>query len=349
MNTCIQTIAWRNNAIRLIDQTRLPRQLRYITVKNIRHLRRAIKTLQVRGAPALGAASALGVYLGLRKSRAKTFLAFYKELDSAARYLARSRPTARNLFWGLARMRNVALQHRSSSIPRIKKLLLEEALRIIEEDRHACRSIGRYGRALIRDKDRILTICNAGILATIDYGTALGVLYKAASDGKRITVFACETRPLLQGARLTAWELKQKGIAVTLLCDNMAGTLMQQGIIDKVIVGADRIAANGDTANKIGTYVLAVLAAEHRIPFYVAAPLATFDPGSASGAGIVIENRPGREVTRLFYKRQIAPAGIDVFNPAFDITPHRLITAFITDKGILKPPYRRSINKILRP
>jgi methylthioribose-1-phosphate isomerase len=346
MKTCMQTISWHNGAVKLIDQSILPRRLRYITVRNVKDLWHAIKTLKVRGAPALGAAAALGVYLGIKDSRAKNFNQFSSELDRVTKYLASSRPTARNLFWGLERMCSIAVRHRASAVPHIKKLLLAQAQLIIEEDRQACRAIGANGARLIKDKDSILTICNAGILATIDYGTALGVLYKAAGEGKNIKVYACETRPVLQGARLTAWELKQNGIDTTLLCDSMAGTLMQQGKIDKVIVGADRIAANGDTANKIGTYTLAVLARAHGIPFYVAAPVTTFDPGIASGKKIVIENRPAQEVTQAFFKKPVAPQGVDVFNPAFDVTPHWLITAIITDRGVIKPPYRSSIKRI---
>ena len=346
MKARMQTISWHNGAVRLIDQSLLPRQLRYITVRNVKDLWHAIKALKVRGAPALGAAAALGVYLGIKDSRAKNFNQLSRELDRVTKYLASSRPTARNLFWGLERMCSIAVRHRTSEVPRLKKLLLAQAKRIIEEDRQACRAIGANGARLIKNKDSILTICNAGILATIDYGTALGVLYTAAGEGKNIKVYACETRPVLQGARLTAWELKQGGIDTTLLCDSMAGTLMRQGKIDKVIVGADRIAANGDTANKIGTYSLAVLARAHGIPFYVAAPVTTFDLGIASGKKIIIENRPAQEVTHAFFRKPIAPQGIKVFNPAFDVTPHRLITAIITDRGVIKPPYASSIKRI---
>lgn len=343
----LRTVEWKNSGIKIIDQTKLPGELKYLHIKDLKSLFRAIKELKVRGAPALGAAATLGVYLGIKDSRAKNFGEFSGELYKAARYIASSRPTARNLFWGIERMCSVALRNKHKPISAIKRLLFKEAQKLIEEDRLTCRRIGRYGAKLIKDKDRILTICNAGILATIDYGTALGVIYKAKQQGKRIKVCACETRPLLQGARLTTWELKKKGIDVTLICDNMAATLMQQGRIDKVIAGADRIAAGGDAANKIGTYNLAVLSHYHKVPFYIAAPHSTFDLTIKTGKDIPIEERKAGEVTELFFKRPITAKGIKVFNPAFDVTPHNLITAIITDKGIIRPPYRKNIAKIL--
>jgi len=344
----IKTIEWKNNSIKIIDQTKLPLKLEYLYIKNIKVLWRAIKELKVRGAPALGAAAALGVYLGIKNSKTNNFTDFSKELDKVSKYIASCRPTARNLFWGIERICSIAVKNRHKSISAIKKLLLKEALRIIAEDRQACRSIGCYGAGLIRNKDTILTICNAGILATIDYGTALGVIYRAKEEGKDLKVFACETRPILQGARLTTWELNKKGVDVTLICDSMAATLMQQGKIDKVIAGADRIAVNGDTANKIGTYNLAVLSRYHGIPFYIAAPTSTFDLKIKSGRDIPIEERKAREVTELFFQRPIAAKGIKVFNPAFDVTPHSLITAIITDRGVIRPPYRKNIRKILK-
>jgi len=343
----LRTIEWKNNSIKIIDQTKLPGELKYMHIKDLKSLFRAIKELKVRGAPALGATAALGVYLGVKNSRAKNFAEFSQELHKAARYIGSSRPTARNLFWGIERMCSVALRNKHKPISAIKRILFTEAQKIIEEDRQACRRIGRYGAKLIKDKDTILTICNAGILATIDYGTALGVIYKAKQEEKRLKVYACETRPLLQGARLTAWELKKKGIDVTLICDNMAATLMQQGKISKVITGADRIAANGDAANKIGTYNLAVLSHYHRIPFYIAAPSSTFHLKIKSGKEIPIEERKAQEITELFFKRPITAKGIKVFNPAFDVSPHNLITAIITDKGIIRPPYIRNIRKTI--
>ncbi len=344
----IRTIEWRKNAVKIIDQTKLPAKLKYLYIRDLKTLWQAIKELKVRGAPALGAAAALGVYLGVKDLKVEAYAEFKKELDKVAKYLASSRPTARNLFWGIERMCAVAVSNMDQPIPGIKRLLFREAQEIIEEDRRACRRIGVYGAGLIKDNDTILTVCNAGILATIDYGTALGVIYRAKEEGKSLKVYACETRPLLQGARLTAWELKRNGIDVTLNSDNMAATLMQQGKINLVIAGADRIAANADTANKVGTYSLAVLSAYHKIPFYIAAPVSTFDLKLKTGREIPIEERDGKEITELFFKKPITAKGVKVFNPAFDVTPHNLITAIITDKGIIRPPYRESIAKILR-
>lgn len=343
----LRTIEWKGQAIKIIDQTKLPLKLEYIYVRDLKTLWQAIKALKVRGAPALGAAAGLGAYLGIKNSKAKSFGEFTRELDRAAKYLASSRPTARNLFWGLERICRVVAMNKDKPVYVIKKIILREAENIIEEDRITCRSIGRQGAKLIKSGDTVLTVCNAGILATIDYGTALGVIYRAKQEGKRIKVFACETRPLLQGARLTTWELNRNGINVTLLCDNMAATLMQQGKINKVIAGADRIVANGDTANKVGTYSLAILAHYHRIPFYIAAPASTFDLKIKSGEGIPIEQREAKEVTELFFKHPIAPKNIKVFNPAFDVTPHQLISAIITEKGIIRPPYIKNILRLL--
>ncbi|MFH0935447.1 MAG: S-methyl-5-thioribose-1-phosphate isomerase [Candidatus Omnitrophota bacterium] len=345
----IKTIEWKKDGIKLIDQTRLPGKLEYLYVRDLKALWQAIKVLKVRGAPALGAAAALGVYLGIKDSRAKNFAQFGRELDRVAKYLASSRPTARNLFWGLERMCSAAVKNKDKSISRIKELLFKEAEEVIEEDRIICRRIGDYGAKLFKSGDNILTVCNAGILATIDYGTALGVIYRAKEAGKRLKVYACETRPLLQGARLTTWELKQSGIDVTLICDNMAGTLMKQGRIDRVIAGADRIAANGDTVNKIGTYSLAVLSRYHKIPFYIAAPSSTFDLKIKSGQGILIEQRNGKEVSELFFKRPIVARGVKIYNPAFDVTGAGLITAIITERGIIRPPYLRNIKRIISP
>jgi methylthioribose-1-phosphate isomerase len=343
----IRTIKWEKNAIKIIDQSKLPLKLEYIYINDLNSLYRAIKGMRIRGAPALGAAAALGVYLGIKNSKAKNWLDFNKEVVKAARFIGSSRPTARNLFWALERMISFTRENKDKSISRLKELLFKEAKKIIEEDRTSSRKIGYYGAKLIQNNDNILTICNAGMLATIDYGTALGVIYSAREQSKTVKAYCCETRPMLQGARLTAWELKKKGIDVTLICDSMAATLMAQGKIEKVITGADRIAANGDAANKIGTYNLAVLAHFHKIPFYIAAPASTFDLSIKSGKGIPIESRDRREVTELFFKRPIAAKNIKVFNPAFDVTPHDLITAIITDRGIIKPPYLRNINKIL--
>lgn len=344
MNIC--TICWEKDSIKIIDQTKLPAKLEYLYISDLRILWRAIKELKVRGAPALGAASALGIYLAVKDSKARDFKSFMRQLERAAAYIGSSRPTARNLFWGIERMRAAVEKNKNNPISKLKKILFKEAQDIINEDRYACRKIGSFGARLINAGDTILTICNAGILATIDYGTALGVIYRAAcEEKKKIKVFSCETRPLLQGARLTTWELHAKGVDVTLICDNMAATLMQQGKIDKVIAGADRIASNGDTANKIGTYSLAVLAKYHKIPFYIAAPSSTFDLSIESGKDIPIEERSSKEISELFFKRSVVAKGVKVYNPAFDVTPHSLITAIITERGILKPPYLKSIRQ----
>lgn len=344
----IQTIKWEKNAVKLIDQTRLPEKLVYIYARDALAMFKAIKTLQIRGAPALGAAAALGVYLGIKDSKAKNFSLFAKDLDKVSKFIASSRPTARNLFWAIERIGRVAVKNKNKEVPVIKQLIIKEAQAIMAEDKIMCRRIGYFGNALIKRNDIVLTLCNAGILATIDYGTALGVIYRAKEEGKNVKVYSCETRPILQGARLTTWELKQKGVPVTMICDNMAATLMQQKRINKVIVGADRIAANGDTANKIGTYNLAVLARFHKIPFYVAAPTSTFDTAIKSGKDIPIEERDSKELTELYFKKPIAAKGINFYNPAFDVTPHSLITAIITEKGVIRAPFNTNIHQVLK-
>ncbi len=335
----IKTIIWHKDKIRLIDQTKLPLKLEYVNCRNIKSLYLAIKELKVRGAPALGIASSFGLYLGIMDSNAKTYKDFMIELKRVMKYLGSSRPTAINLFYGMQRLLSVVENNRTESIRTLKKLLLDEAFKIMREDQETCRKIAEFGSSLIKEGDSILTVCNAGALATADYGTALGVIYKSKEQGKHIKVYACETRPLLQGARLTTWELQRQKIDVTLLCDNMSASLMKQNKIDKVIVGADRIANNGDAANKIGTYSLAVLAKYHHIPFYIAAPISTFDFSIASGKQIPIEHRDGKEVTELFFKKRIAAFGTKVYNPAFDVTASGLISAIITEKGILKKPF----------
>ncbi|MCM8763058.1 MAG: S-methyl-5-thioribose-1-phosphate isomerase [Candidatus Omnitrophica bacterium] len=348
MKKMIKTIEWKHSAIKIIDQTKLPPKLKYLYIKDLRTLWHAIRRMQIRGAPALGVAAALGVYLGIRDLRTKNFSDFCKELDSVTRYISTARPTARNLFWALERICSIAVTNRYKPIKTIKKLIFREAQKIIDEDKIVCRKIGVFGEKLIKNGSSILTICNTGALATVDYGTALGAIYRAKERGKKIKIYVCETRPLLQGSRLTAWELKKNGIDTILITDNMAATLMQEGKIDLVIAGADRIAANGDSANKIGTYNLAVLATYHKIPFYIAAPTSTFDFNLRSGRDIPIEQRNPKEVTHLFFKQSIAPAGTKVYNPAFDVTPHKLITAIITEKGIITPPYERNIMFRLR-
>ena len=334
----LPTIEWHDGKVRLIDQTLLPNELRYIECENVDEVWEAIKVLRVRGAPAIGIAGALGTVLGIWHSEAKSFSEFSEQLQKVTSYLAASRPTAVNLFWALDRMKAVAGANKDKDIQHLKGILLAEAQKIIDEDKAMCRSIGGNGAELIKDGDTILTHCNAGGLATADYGTALAVIFTAHEQEKQIKVFADETRPLLQGARLTAWELMQAGIDVTLICDNMAAQVMKEGRINCVIVGADRIAANGDTANKIGTYGVAVLAKEHKIPFYVAAPTSTLDLSLATGDIIPIEQRKAEEITEGFGKRT-APQGVKVYNPAFDVTPARLIDAIITEKGIIRPPY----------
>lgn len=345
----LPTIEWDggiNGRIRLIDQTLLPNELKYVYCNDIKSIWHAIKTLMVRGAPAIGIAGAMGVVLGVKEIQAKDADAFLKELKRVITYLGSSRPTAVNLFWGLARMERVAQENKGKSVQEIKEILLQEAIKIENEDKAICRQIGANGAEFIKNNNGVLTHCNAGGLATADYGTALAVLFKAKEQGKRIKVFADETRPLLQGSRLTAWELMQAGIDVTLICDNMAAHVMKQGKVQCVIVGADRIAANGDTANKIGTYGVSILAKEHEIPFYVAAPVSTFDLSIKSGNDIPIEERSPEEVTNGFGKRT-APEGVKVFNPAFDVTPAKNIAAIITEKGVIKNPSVENIQRVL--
>lgn len=342
----VETIRWKNGKIRYVDQTQLPTRLKFVECGDIKRFWKAIRNLEVRGAPALGIAGALGVILGMQHSRAKNFRSFIKELGRVIRFLASSRPTARNLFWALERMEETAMENRSRPIGVIKEILLEEARRIIEEDKSACREMARHGASLVRKRDAILTHCNAGGLATADYGTALGVLFEAKKQGKRIKVYADETRPLLQGARLTAWELMHEGIDTTLICDNMAASLMAKGRIDKIFVGADRIASNGDAANKIGTYNIAVLARYHKIPFYVVAPASTFDFSLKTGKDIPIEERSAGEVRTVLGRIEIAPKNVKVYNPAFDVTPNELITAIVTEKGIFRKPYGRSLRGV---
>jgi len=346
----VQTVRWVGGTgghLRLIDQTRLPAALVEIECRDVETLGEAIRTLRVRGAPAIGVAAAYGVSIGVQTVAGTDEEAFFHRLDEVVEYLAATRPTAVNLFWALNRMKQRACALRGAvSTKRIANALLEEARAIHEEDRQTCRAIGRHGATLLADGQGVLTHCNAGGLATSDYGTALGVIYAASESGKRLHVFADETRPLLQGARLTAWELHQHNIDVTLLCDSMAASLMREGRVQAVITGADRIAANGDAANKIGTYGLAVLAAAHEIPFYVAAPTSTFDLSLADGKAIPIEHRDPSEITHGF-GRPTAPEGIQVYNPAFDVTPGRLIRAIICEHGLITPVTPERIAAVL--
>jgi methylthioribose-1-phosphate isomerase len=336
----LPTLHWHGGIdghLRLIDQTRLPTELVEIECRDLPTVWEAIRNLRIRGAPAIGIAAAYGVCIGIQTADETDDDAWFERLFEIKEYLSRSRPTAVNLFWALDRMTRRAVEHQDRSTPReIAAMLLNEAHAICEEDQKMSRLIGEFGAALLQDGQGVLTHCNAGGLVTSEYGTALAVVFTAHESGKRIHVYADETRPLLQGARLTAWELQRRGIEVTLICDSMAAQVMREGRVQSVIVGADRIAANGDTANKIGTYGVAVLAAAHNIPFYVAAPSSTFDLSIASGEQIPIEQRPAEEITHGF-GRQTAPTGVQVYNPAFDVTPANLIRAIICERGIIQP------------
>ncbi len=338
----VRTIEWIDGKIRIIDQTKLPEKLIYLDIDRVEDLAEAIQRLKIRGAPAIGIAGAMGIALTAFHDESNNKKELYQNLKGAAERLRKTRPTAMNLFWALDRMEDVIHSVKNEPVEKIKEELIQEALSIFEEDRQVCRRIGQNGAALISQEATLLTHCNAGGLATADYGTALGVIYSAVKEGKKIKVYVDETRPLLQGSRLTAWELKEAGIPVTVICDSTAGFLMQQKKIDSIFVGADRIAANGDVANKVGTYTLAVLAQKNRVPFYVVAPISTFDLSLISGEHIPIEERSGDEVIRGF-GIPTAPDGVQVYNPAFDITPHELIRAFVTERGILYPPYTESL------
>lgn len=345
----LRTIYWKQDAppaltpgrIVIIDQTRLPDTLAEMELRSTQEVWTAIRTLQVRGAPAIGIAAAMGLVAAIQDSTGPT-AELYHALCVAADYLATSRPTAVNLFWALERMKSVARSSTQLPPTQFKSILAAEAMRIRDEDADMCRAIGQHGAALLKDGDAILTHCNAGSLATAEYGTALAPVYVSREQGRSIRVYADETRPLLQGARLTAWELSQAGVDVILICDNMAAHIMKTCTIAAVFIGADRIAANGDTANKIGSYGLALLAKAHRIPFYVLAPSSTFDLSLASGAMIPIEERPAEEITRI-KGQPIAPPGIRTRSPAFDVTPCDLISGIVCEYGILRPPYLQSL------
>jgi len=345
------TIKWINSVdghAELIDQTLLPSEFRMIKITDMENMWQAIKTLQVRGAPAIGIAAAYGVLLGMQNIDNTAPLVKAKvRLKQTCDYLATSRPTAVNLFWALDRLQKRAIDHKITTTIQLKETLLTEAQAIRDEDAAMCRAIGTHGAHLIHSDDSILTHCNAGGLATADYGTALAVMFAAHESGLNFHVYADETRPLLQGARLTTWELVQAGIDVTLICDNMAGHLMAAGKINLVITGADRIAANGDTANKIGTYSLALLAHAHNIPFYIAAPSSTFDLSIPDGSHIPIEQRSPEEITHPF-GTAIAPQNVNVYNPAFDVTPYQYIKAIITEKGLIAPPSHTTIARMIK-
>jgi methylthioribose-1-phosphate isomerase len=340
----LPTIAREADAVVMIDQRKLPAKEVYVRCKTAPEVARAIKTMVIRGAPAIGVAAAMGIAFGMRRSKATGTQKFAAEFHKTCELMASTRPTAVNLFWAIERMRRTfaAAALAGESVDQIKDRLDADSTAIHDEDVASCRAMGAFGAAVVPADARILTHCNAGALATAGYGTALGVIRGAVEKGKHVVVFADETRPFLQGARLTAWELVRDGIQTTVITDNMSAALMQQGKVDLVVVGADRIAANGDTANKIGTYGVAVLAREHNIPFYVAAPLSTIDLDTPDGGGIPIEERSAREVTHVGGS-QVAPDGALVWNPAFDVTPHRFITGIITERGIFRAPYIDSL------
>ncbi len=341
----MRTIEWHNGIVKLIDQRQLPHRLVIEECTDHYQIARAIKEMHIRGAPAIGVAAAFGLALVAFHSKASSPPELLKELEEAALVLRNTRPTAVNLFWALDRVLAKARSN-ESDLPSLKEAIIAEALLIAEEDVETNKKMGAFGATLIKDGYNILTHCNTGALATVDYGTALGVIRTAWEQGKRIHVWVDETRPRLQGARLTAWELKQLGIPATLIADNVAGLLMRQGKVDIVLVGADRIAANGDVANKIGTYNLAVLAHHHDIPFYSVAPTSTIDLSIPSGEHIPIEERDATEVTHI-EGIPIAPEGFPVYNPAFDVTPHRLITGIVTEKGIVYPPFDLNLRRIV--
>ncbi len=340
-----QTLGWQKGKLFLLDQRKLPRRECRVLCGRYQDVARAIKNMTVRGAPAIGVAAAFGMVLGARCAKAKGPAFLIREIERVGRVLIATRPTAVNLLWAVERMKAAAAAHRASGVRAIVSGMEREALRILEEDVRANEEMGRQGEILIPDGASILTHCNAGALATAGYGTALGVIRAAFDKGKKVQVFVDETRPFLQGARLTAWELMKHGIPCTLITDNMAGSLMAQGKIHLAVVGADRIAANGDVANKIGTYSVARLCHAHHIPFYVAAPISTIDFSTQSGRFIPIEERSPLEVTS-FFRQTVAPRGVKVWNPAFDVTPHKYIRAIITERGIVQRPFNKGLKKL---
>jgi methylthioribose-1-phosphate isomerase len=341
----IQTLEWTDSGVRFIDQTKLPTEETYVTCKTYTQVADVIRNMVVRGAPAIGVAAAMGIALGVKNSKAENGGDLKHDFDQICDVIGKTRPTAVNLFWAIKRMRDKFEMLRVRPLPQIKQALVEEAQRMHAEDIAANQAMGRHGATLMPASGGVLTHCNAGALATCGYGTALGVIRAAVEQGKSIHVYADETRPFLQGSRLTAWELMKDGIPTTVISDNMAGAMMNQGKINAIVVGADRIAANGDVANKIGTYSVAVLAREHGIPFYVAAPLSTVDFETPDGSGIPIEQRDGKEVTHIA-GRQMVPDGVEVENPAFDVTPAKYVTAIVTEKGIARAPYEESLRRL---
>ena len=344
----LPTIEWNDEGVVMIDQRKLPGVETYVKCKSAKDVAKAIKTMVIRGAPAIGVAAAMGLALGVRQSTASGTTKLAGEFYKLCEMMADTRPTAVNLFWAIDRMKRVFADAASSgqSVEQIQERLAGEARKIHDEDVASCRAMGSYGASVVPEHARVLTHCNAGALATAGYGTALGVIRGAVEQGKKVAVLADETRPFLQGARLTAWELTRDGIDTTVITDNMSGALMLGGHIDLVVVGADRIAANGDVANKIGTYSVAVLAKEHSIPFYVAAPISTIDLATPDGSGIPIEERAAKEVTHLGPAR-LTPEAAKVRNPAFDVTPHKYVTAIITERGIARAPYEESLHRLV--
>lgn len=345
-----ETVALNNEASELviINQTRLPYEIEILNLSKQKQIWDAIYRLEVRGAPAIGIAGAIGVYLAAKEIEATDFDTFYSEFKKAKEYLDSARPTAVNLSWALNRMEQVVLNNKEKSIADIKELLHQEAVTIKEEDTWVCKTIGEYGLSLVKKGDGLLTHCNAGQLATSKYGTATAPMYLGAEKGYDFRIFADETRPLLQGARLTAFELHSAGLDVTLICDNMASSVMKKGWIDAVFVGCDRVAANGDTANKIGTSGVAILAKHYNVPMYICAPTSTIDMNCKTGADIHIEERPAEEITEMWYKERMAPVGVKTFNPCFDVTDNDCITAIITEYGIAYPPFEESLKEIFK-
>ena len=341
----IQTLEWTEQGVRFIDQTKLPTEESYVLCKTYSQVADAIRTMVVRGAPAIGVAAAMGIALGIKDSQAENVGDLKRELDQVCEVIGKTRPTAVNLFWAIGRMQEKFERVRVRPIAQIKRELVEEAQHMHAEDIAANRAMGRHGATLMPNEGGVLTHCNAGALATAGYGTALGVIRAAVEQGKKIHVYADETRPFLQGSRLTAWELMKDGIPTTVISDSMAGAMMKLGKIGASVVGADRIAANGDVANKIGTYTVAVLAKENGIPFYVAAPISTVDMNCAEGSEIPIEQRNVKEVSHIAGK-QIVPNGVSIENPAFDVTPAKYVTAIITERGIARAPYLESLSKL---
>jgi methylthioribose-1-phosphate isomerase len=337
------TVAWKDNSVVFIDQTKLPNKLVYVTCKNYNEVADVIRRLVVRGAPAIGVSAAFGLALAAQQSKAKTLPELMRDLDSAFKVLQTTRPTAVNLFWALQRV--MGKGKRAKTLEEAKRVILNEALKMAQEDIETNRKIGAYGLKILRDGDMVLTHCNAGSLATVAYGTALGVIRAARDSGKRLSVIATETRPVMQGSRLTAFELLHDGIDVSLITDTAVGHMMAIGAVNHVIVGADRVLRTGHVFNKIGTYQVAILANKHNVPFYVAAPLSTFDFESSS-ADVIIEDRSVDEVVKVG-KRRVAPKGVRVFNPAFDMTPPELITGIITEKGVLNPPFDKNLKSLL--